>query len=60
MKTVTLSERPNCQFCGDAKIPAEYDAKTIFGGRWAYLCAECYADVGVGLGIGLGQRVTIA
>ena len=37
---------------------AAYDGKTKRG-PWAYMCEECFADQGIGLGLGLGQRLEV-
>lgn len=39
-------------------VPAVYDAKTIWG-PWAAMCEQCYLDYGIGLGLGLGQRLVL-
>ena len=61
--TEWISDHPtNCDLC---KIPIK---KVFIDGRfrppgfdfyvstWAYLCEECHAEVGVGLGTGQGQK----
>ena len=35
-----------------------YDARTNWG-QWAILCHKCFKDVGVGLGIGKGQKYSV-
>jgi len=47
---------PMCDFCGFRE--AAYDAKTKQG-PWAYMCEECFKKHGVGLGVGLGQRLRL-
>lgn len=57
---VLVEQVPNCDICirkNDVKN-AIYDAKTVFG-MWGYLCEECYGKYGLGLGIGLGQRLVL-
>lgn len=49
----TVTELPACDICG---ATAAYDAKTKFG-PWAYMCELDYKLHGVGLGLGLGQRL---
>lgn len=44
---------PHCDICGDV---AHYDAKSTLG-PWGYMCESCFAKHGVGLGVGLGQRL---
>jgi len=43
-----------CDYCCQEK--AQYDAKTKHG-PWAYLCEECFQKIGVGLGLGKGQKL---
>lgn len=53
--TVTITEElPMCDICHSKK--AAYDAKTVHG-PWAYLCESCFKKVGVGLGLGKGQKL---
>lgn len=47
-------EKPTCDYCGQSK--AHYDAKTKHG-PWAYLCEECFQKIGIGLGLGKGQKL---
>ena len=42
-----------CDFC-DAE--AKYDGKTTYG-PWAYMCEKHFRTVGVGLGLGKGQKL---
>lgn len=37
-------------------VEAAYDGKTVHG-PWAYMCARCFIDHGIGLGTGRGQRL---
>lgn len=57
---VVIRELPNCDFCKNMgnKTKAAYDGKTIFG-AWANMCEEHYKQYGVGLGLGIGQRLVI-
>lgn len=62
MSIVTLvSEIPDCdihkQLRGET-IPAAYDGGTRLG-SWAYMCEECFARFGLGLGEGCGQRLVL-
>ncbi len=52
-ETTVINAIPKCDVCGK---PAMYDAKTIHG-PWAYLCQNCFKEVGVGLGLGKGQKI---
>jgi|SRR5215467_391330 len=50
---VTGTEFPRCDFCS---AQAEYDGKTVMG-PWAYMCQTHFEILGVGLGLGKGQRL---
>jgi hypothetical protein len=56
---VVVYHKPECDFCaqnGDA-VPADYDAKTVFG-PWAYMCEDHWkANAAPELGTGIGQRL---
>ena len=59
--TSTIIDEPKyCDFCndGDAKVKAAYDAQTEMG-SWAFMCEEHYKRYGVGLGLGVGQRLIV-
>lgn len=53
-----LSRYEKCDLCGQ-KIKGEkgffVDGKTVYG-YWALMCEKCYGAVGVGLGMGYGQK----
>jgi hypothetical protein len=53
--TEALTVRPACDFCGAA---ATVDGATRMG-PWAYMCASHFEQYGVGLGMGVGQRIVI-
>lgn len=54
--TDVLAVRPDCDFgCGRK---AAIDGATKIG-PWAYMCVPCHEVHGVGLGLGLGQRLLI-
>jgi hypothetical protein len=61
MYEATLSTRPDCDVhkhdLGET-VPAYYDGKTVMG-PWAYMCESCFQRVGVGLGLGRGQRLVV-
>ena len=44
---------------GIANVVAAYDGKTLRG-PWAYMCEECFAQNGTGLGLGCGQRLILS
>lgn len=46
---------PNCDICG---AEALYDAKTVQG-PWGYLCESHFRSMGVGLGLGKGQKLAL-
>ena len=54
--TTYVTRLPRCDFHPDRK--ASYDAKTSMG-PWANMCGFCYAERGVGLGLGKGQRLML-
>jgi len=54
---VTVPVLPKCDIHADRT--AAYDAKTT-SGPWGYLCSDCFAEHGIGLGLGLGQRLVVA
>jgi hypothetical protein len=61
--TVNVGHPPDCDIClhmmGRVGVTAEYDGKTSHG-PWAYMCPECFDAYGMGLGVGLGQRLVVA
>lgn len=60
--TARVSALPECDIhkhvLGLPGIPAEYDGKTTRG-PWANMCAPCFAENGIGLGTGKGQRLIV-
>jgi len=54
---VRVPVAPRCDLCR-VETPAQYDAKTIHG-PWANLCQEHFDEIGVGLGLGKGQRLVV-
>ena len=54
--TAIVTSLPVCDFCGDT---AAYDGKTFLG-PWANMCEDDFALYGIGVGTGLGQRLTLA
>lgn len=57
---VVVSELPMCDLCKQRGVeePANYDGRTRWG-AWAYMCERHFAEVGAGLGIGVGQQLTL-
>ena len=50
---VKIEDARDCDFC---KVNlAEYDGKTVLG-PWANMCRLCFAQFGIGLGLGRGQK----
>lgn len=45
----------NCDICKEKIENTFIDGKTRRGGRWANMCSDCFADNGVGIGLGEGQ-----
>jgi len=55
--TVAYVEKlPMCDFCQFRE--AAYDAKTKQG-PWANMCELCFKEHGVGMGIGMGQKLKL-
>jgi hypothetical protein len=54
VRVVEIVHLPWCALCLVRR--AEVDGKTKFG-PWAFMCGECHEEVGMGLGVGLGQRL---
>jgi len=50
-----VASLPACDICG---ARARYDAKT-WRGPWAFLCSQHFVEHGIGLGLGLGQRLVV-
>ena len=55
---VQVSTLPSCDVCGNG-TPAHYDAATTHG-PWGFLCEQHFAAIGIGLGMGRGQRLVLA
>ena len=53
-KATWLGSR-TCDFCNKEITDILYDGKTCFG-PWATMCSACWAENGVGLGTGRGQK----
>jgi hypothetical protein len=58
--TARLLHLPLCDLCVRAGLlrQAIYDARTRFGPA-AFLCEEDFREFGVGLGLGMGQRLVL-
>lgn len=57
---VEMQEDKYCDVCrnwGMPKVIAKYDAKTTHHGQWAFLCERHFSEFGIGLGLGIGQRL---
>lgn len=44
---------------GESGVPAKYDGALNFTSSWANMCADCFAEFGVGLGLGKGQELVV-
>lgn len=60
---VVVDKLPECDLCKVAPVTdppnvAAYDGKTRMG-PWAYMCEECFKVYGIGLGLGVGQRLVL-
>jgi hypothetical protein len=59
--SVEISSPHYCWFCGEDGKPnvvALYDAKTVMG-QWADMCEKHNGHYGMGLGLGIGQRLIL-
>lgn len=59
MKDLTTAKRYSpayCNLCYPETVLALYDAKTRQG-PWGFLCQAHFDQVGVGLGLGKGQKL---
>jgi len=57
---VKIDQTPLCDLCPPFNPnPAKYDAKTKFTGQWGYLCEKHFKSHGIGLGLGLGQKLIV-
>ncbi len=54
-KVVRVTKLPKCDFCEE---DAHYDGKTTYG-PWASMCLTHFDRWGVGLGLGLGQKMVV-
>jgi hypothetical protein len=58
---VEVATLPKCdmhEMTGAAAAEAHYDGKTKFG-PWAFMCEDCFAAYGIGLGTGRGQKLVV-
>ena len=59
MATKWIGEKPKkCDICPGPIEGHFVDGKTI-DGPWALMCLRCHKDIGVGLGIGKGQKYQV-
>ena len=57
-KAVRVSSLPDCDMCNPHDPnQASYDGKTRYTGQWANMCEMHMVSHGVGLGLGMGQRL---
>lgn len=52
---ITISHSGRCDICRLEEQREIYDARTI-SGQWGWICKFCFASMGIGLGIGKGQK----
>ena len=58
-ESVVVDALPECHFCGHERPKrATVDGKTQMG-PWAYMCDRHFEELGVGLGLGRGQRLVV-
>ena len=55
MATATWLGSHTCDFCHKEITDILYDGKTYLG-PWATMCPTCWAENGIGLGTGRGQK----
>ena len=56
---VAVSRLPDCDVCpAGHQLAAHYDGRTKRG-PWAYMCEDHFQELGVGLGLGRGQRLQV-
>lgn len=60
MKEARVFKIPNCDLCqwNGKTVPAAYDAASKMG-KWAFMCEECFSNYGMGLGMGVGQKLVL-
>lgn len=57
-----VGDLPWCDICTTWRKPIDPERRAIYDGKttkgpWAYMCQECFDKFGVGLGLGVGQRL---
>jgi len=57
-EAVRVQTLPLCDMCKGFTTKAHYDCKTT-DGPWGYLCEKHFRSNGMGLGLGLGQRLIL-
>lgn len=59
-KTARVAQLPMCDMCSEQGVLtlAQYDGKTIYG-YWANMCQRHHKAIGLGVGLGIGQRLVI-
>ncbi len=57
---VYVSSLPDCDFCKEKgkKVKALYDGRILYG-MWANMCQTHFKSLGVGLGLGKGQKLIL-
>lgn len=58
-KIAYVHKLPNCDLCAvnGKKAEAHYDGKIKGFGGWGFMCEDHFQMQGVGLGLGVGQRL---
>lgn len=59
---VVVEALPECDLHamrGEKGVEARYDGRTKLGSSWANMCEPCMHALGVGLGVGRGQRLIL-
>ena len=57
---VVVPVLPPCDYCVEhgKDTPAHFDGKTVYG-PWANMCTYHFREFGIGLGLGIGQRLIV-
>jgi hypothetical protein len=56
---VWIDEPKWCDFCQPTPVVAIVDGATRDRGPWANMCVEHFAQYGIGIGTGVGQRLHV-
>ena len=54
-RTCDIGAYGNGSCGGKQKLDVYIDGRVRGGSRWANMCPDCFREVGLGLGLGIGQ-----